>query len=90
METLNEVARATAGQPLGQHLGPCLLVKALFFLALMKPTDPARTDKRLKWHYRRHLLMEVLEQYERTGAVDSARFPTLDGFAAWSDTAGPW
>ncbi|PJN40076.1 hypothetical protein CG747_13400 [Streptomyces sp. CB02959] len=34
------------------------LVKALFFLALMRPTDPARTDKRLKWRYRRHLFQE--------------------------------
>lgn len=87
LEALNEVARATAGQPLSQHLGPYLLVKAVFFLALMKPTDPARTDKRLKWHYRRHLLTEVLEQYERTGAVDPARFPTLDSFAARRDSA---
>ncbi|MGW7579249.1 hypothetical protein ACWGJY_36065, partial [Streptomyces sp. NPDC054765] len=71
-----------------QHLGPYLLVKALFFLALMKPTDPARTDKQLKWRFRRHLLTEVLEQYERTGAVDPARFPTLGGFAARRDTAG--
>ncbi|MFI9046151.1 phosphotransferase [Streptomyces sp. NPDC053427] len=82
LETLNAVARATTGQPISQHLAPFLLVKALFFLALMKPTDPARTDKHLKWHYRRHLFMEVLEQYERTRAVDTARFLTLDDFAA--------
>ncbi|WP_330479632.1 hypothetical protein OG301_38515 [Streptomyces platensis] len=62
--------------------GPYLLVKALFFLALMKPTDPARTDKHLKWQYRRHQFVEVLEQYERTGAVDTACLPTLDAFTA--------
>ncbi|MGW3274060.1 phosphotransferase [Streptomyces kronopolitis] len=79
---LDETARATTGQRLSQHLGSYLLVKALFFLALMKPIDPTRTDKHPKWHYRRHLFTEVLEQYERTGAVDTARFPTLDDFAA--------
>ncbi|MGA5565308.1 phosphotransferase [Streptomyces platensis] len=82
LEAMNETARATTGQPLSQHLAPYLLVKALFFLALMKPTDPARTDKQLKWNYRRHLFLEVLEQYERTGAVDTAHFLTLDDFAA--------
>lgn len=82
LEALSEVAHATTGQALIRHLGPYLLVKALFFLALMKPTDPARTDKRLKWQYRRHQFVEVLEQYERTGAVDTACLPTLDAFAA--------
>ncbi|MEU3989791.1 aminoglycoside phosphotransferase family protein [Streptomyces platensis] len=82
LEALSEVARATTGQALIRHLGPYLLVKALFFLALMKPTDPARTDKHLKWQYRRHQFVEVLEQYERTGAVDTACLPTLDAFTA--------
>ncbi|MEJ8653596.1 phosphotransferase [Streptomyces sp. MS1.AVA.3] len=82
LETLDKVARATTGQSLSQHLGPYLLVKGLFFLALMKPTNPARTDKYLKWQYRRHLVLEGLEQYERTGAVDTAHFLTLDDFAA--------
>ncbi|UQA91457.1 phosphotransferase [Streptomyces halobius] len=88
LEALNQAARATTGQPLSQHLGPYLLVKGLFFLALMKPTDPARTDKHLKWQYRRHLFMEGLEQYERTGAIDPARFPTLDDFAARHSAPG--
>ncbi|MEU9488093.1 hypothetical protein [Streptomyces decoyicus] len=57
-------------------------LKAAPHLALMKPTDPARTDKHLEWHYRRHQFVEVLEQYERTGAVDTACLPTLDAFAA--------
>ncbi|UQA95678.1 hypothetical protein [Streptomyces halobius] len=88
LEALNPAARATTGQPISQHLGPYLLVKGLFFLALMKPTDPARIDKHLKWQYRRHLFMEVLEQYERTGAIDPARFPTLDDFAARHSAPG--
>ncbi|MGW5819040.1 phosphotransferase [Streptomyces noursei] len=88
LKALSEVARATTGQCLSRHLGPYLLVKALFFLALMRPTDPARTDKHLKWHYRRHLLQEVLEQYERTGAVDTARFPTLDDYASRHSAPG--
>ncbi|MGG7568818.1 phosphotransferase [Streptomyces sirii] len=75
LEALNKVARTTIGQCPSQHLAPFLLVKALFCFALMRPIDPARTDKHLKWHYRRHLFMEVLEQYERPGAVDTARFP---------------
>ncbi|MFI1502599.1 phosphotransferase [Streptomyces platensis] len=89
LEALSEVAHATTGQALIRHLGPYLLVKALFFLALMKPTDPARTDKHLKWHYRRHQFMEVLEQYERTGAVDTACLPTLDAFAARHGASHP-
>ena len=79
---------ATTGQPLSQNLGAYLLVKALFFLALMQPTDPSRTDKHLKWQYRRHLFTEGLEQYERTGAVDTALFPTLDDFAARHGAGG--
>lgn len=88
LEALNDVTCATTELPLSQHLGAYLLVKSLFFLALMKPTDPARTDKHLKWHYRRHLFTEVLEQYERTGTVDPARFPTLDDFTTRHDAAG--
>ncbi|WP_432000172.1 phosphotransferase [Streptomyces sioyaensis] len=88
LEALNGVARATAGQPLSQHLAPFLLIKALFFLALMKPTDPARTDKHRKWKHRRHLFQEVLVQYEHTGAVGPARFPTLEDFAARNGAPG--
>ncbi|MGW6952416.1 phosphotransferase [Streptomyces xanthophaeus] len=70
------------GQPVSQNLGAYLLVKALFFLALMRPTDPTRLDKHLKWQYRRHLFTKGLEQYERTGTVDTALFPSLEEFAA--------
>jgi hypothetical protein len=89
---------AAAGLPVSAHLGPYLLVKALFFLALMKPAgarpadarpaDARATGKHLKWHYRRHLFLEGLAQYERTGTIDPARFPTLATFAARHDDAG--
>lgn len=82
LAALDLASRAAVGEPVSPHLGAFLLVKSLFFLALMRPTDPARTDKHQKWQYRRHLFLEGLEQYERTGTVDSARFPTLDDFAA--------
>ncbi|MBB1252551.1 phosphotransferase [Streptomyces sp. OF3] len=82
LAVLDDVARDTAGQTISQHLGAYLLVKALFFLALMRPTDPSRTDKYLKWQYRRHLFTKGLEQYEHTRTVDTALFPRLDQFAA--------
>ncbi|NEC22585.1 phosphotransferase [Streptomyces parvus] len=85
---LDAAARA-AGQPrVSPHQGAFLLVKSLFFLALMRPTDPARGDKHQKWQYRRHLFLKGLDQYERTGNIDTALFPTLDSFASGQDTAG--
>ncbi|MER5501314.1 phosphotransferase [Streptomyces sp. NPDC002561] len=82
LTALNDTGLTTTGQPVSQHLGAYLLVKALFFLALMRPTDPSRTDKHLKWQYRRHLFTKGLEQYEHTGTVDTALFPGLEEFAA--------
>ncbi|MFH8294949.1 phosphotransferase [Streptomyces sp. NPDC018059] len=82
LSVLDEASESVTGQRVSQHLGAYLLVKALFFLALMRPTDPARADKHLKWMYRRDLFAKGLEQYERTGAVDTSLFPTLDDFAA--------
>ncbi|MEJ8632010.1 phosphotransferase [Streptomyces sp. MS2.AVA.5] len=79
---LDDASLDATGQPLSQHLGAYLLVKALFFLALMRPTNPSRTDKHLKWQYRRHLFTKGLEQYERTGTVDTTLFPRLEEFAA--------
>ncbi|MGW7064073.1 phosphotransferase [Streptomyces sp. NPDC054904] len=81
LTVLNEASLNTTGQPVSQNLGAYLLVKALFFLALMRPTDPFRTDKHLKWQYRRHLFTKGLEQYERTRTVDTALFPGLEEFA---------
>ncbi|MEO3978094.1 aminoglycoside phosphotransferase [Streptomyces sp. CAU 1734] len=82
LAAVDDASLSTTGQPVSQHLGAYLLVKTLFFLALMRPTDLSHRDKHLKWQYRRHLLTEGLEQYERTGTVDTALFPTLDDFAA--------
>ncbi|MFF8243751.1 phosphotransferase [Streptomyces griseus] len=87
LTVLDAAAHAT-GQPcVSPHLGAFLLVKSLFFLALMRPTDPARGDKHLKWQYRRHLFLKGIDQYERTGNIDTALFPTLDGFASGPGTA---
>ncbi|MEV0695568.1 phosphotransferase [Streptomyces sp. NPDC050388] len=82
LAVLDDASLNASGQPVSQNLGAYLLVKALFFLALMRPTDPSRTDKHLKWQYRRHLFTKGLEQYERTGTVDTALFPGLEEFAA--------
>ncbi|MEU8949649.1 phosphotransferase [Streptomyces sp. NPDC048489] len=82
LAALDDASLNATGQPVSQNLGAYLLVKALFFLALMRPTDLSRTDKHLKWQYRRHLFTEGLEQYERTGTVDTALFPRLQDFAA--------
>ncbi|MFJ9855294.1 phosphotransferase [Streptomyces sp. NPDC101150] len=82
LAVLDDASLNATGQPVSQNLGAYLLVKALFFLALMRPTDPSRTDKHLKWQYRRHLFTKGLEQYERTGTVDTALFPGLEEFAA--------
>ncbi|MGW7109314.1 phosphotransferase [Streptomyces xanthophaeus] len=82
LAAVDDASLHTTGQPVSQNLGAYLLVKALFFLALMRPTDPTRLDKHLKWQYRRHLVTKGLEQYERTGTVDTALFPSLEEFAA--------
>ncbi|MFD5208624.1 aminoglycoside phosphotransferase family protein [Streptomyces anulatus] len=84
---LDSAARAASRPPVSPHLGAFLLVKSLFFLALMRPTDPARVNKHQKWQYRRHLFLKGIEQYERTGNIDTALFPTLDSFATGQDPA---
>ncbi|MDQ0847489.1 aminoglycoside phosphotransferase family protein [Streptomyces sp. V1I6] len=87
LAALDSAAQAADTEPVSSHLGAFLLVKSLFFLALMRPTDQVRTDKHHKWQYRRHLFLKGLEQYERTGNVDTALFPTLDDFAAGQGAA---
>lgn len=82
LAALDDASLDATGQPVSQNLGAYLLVKALFFLALMRPTDRSRTDKHLKWQYRRHLFTKGLEQYERNRTVDTALFPRLQEFAA--------
>ncbi|MER5302146.1 aminoglycoside phosphotransferase family protein [Streptomyces lasiicapitis] len=88
LDVLDAASQAAGGPPVSPHLGAFLLVKSLFFLALMRPTDPARTDKHQKWQYRRHLFAKGLEQYEHAGTVDTALFPTLDDVAAGQRAAG--
>lgn len=82
VHALDEVSAALVGRRLSEYLGDFLLVKCFFFLALMRPTDPARRDKHIKWLYRRALFTMGLDQYESTGAIDTAAFPTLERFAA--------
>ncbi|MEV7211550.1 phosphotransferase [Kitasatospora cineracea] len=79
---LDETTAALIGQRVSEHLGDFLLVKCFFFLALMRPTDPARHDKRLKWQYRRTLFTTGLDQYESSGTIDTGTFPTLERFTA--------
>ncbi|MDY0816836.1 phosphotransferase, partial [Kitasatospora purpeofusca] len=79
---LDETTASLVGQRLSEHLGDFLLAKCFFFLALMRPTDPARHDKHLKWQYRRALFTMGLDQYESTGTIDTGAFPTLERFAA--------
>ncbi|CAM5699392.1 phosphotransferase [Streptomyces microflavus] len=82
LAALDSAAQAAGADPVSPHLGAFLLVKSLFFLALMRPADPAPVGKRQKWQYRRHLFLKGLGQYERTGSVDTALFPTFDDFTA--------
>lgn len=82
LTVLDDASLSATGQPISQNLGAYLLVKAAFFLALMRPADPARTDKHLKWQYRRHLFTKGLQQYEHTRTVDIALFPSLEEFTA--------
>ncbi len=79
---LDETTASLIGQRVSKHLGDFLLVKCFFFLALMRPTDPTRQDKHLKWQYRRALFTMGLDQYESTGTIDTGVFPALERFAA--------
>lgn len=78
--TLDETTADLIGRPVSEHLGDFLLVKCFFFLALMRPIDPARRDKHTKWQYRRTLFTMGLDQYESSGTIDTDRFPTLAQF----------
>ncbi|OWA23487.1 phosphotransferase [Streptomyces sp. CS057] len=86
--TVLDAAACATGRPrVSPHQGAFLLVKSLFFLALMRPAAPVQADKHQKWQYRRHLFLKGIDQYERTGNIDTTLFPTLDGFASGPDTA---
>ncbi|GIH73093.1 phosphotransferase [Sphaerimonospora thailandensis] len=79
---LDETTASLIGQRVSEHLGDFLLVKCFFFLALMRPTDPARHDKHIKWQYRRALFTMGLDQYESSNTIDTGAFPTLERFTA--------
>ncbi|MGW2255840.1 phosphotransferase [Kitasatospora sp. NPDC001660] len=79
---LDETTASLIGRRVSEHLGDFLLVKCFFFLALMRPTDPARHDKHIKWQYRRALFTIGLDQYESSNTIDTGAFPTLELFAA--------
>jgi hypothetical protein len=77
---LDQASTRLTGHPLSGYLGEFLWVKCFFFLALMRPTDPTRHDKRLKWQYRRSLFEIGLKQYESSEAIHTDKFPTLAAF----------
>ncbi|BAJ26895.1 MULTISPECIES: phosphotransferase [Kitasatospora] len=79
---LDETTVSLIGRRVSEHLGDFLFVKCFFFLALMRPTDPTRHDKHLKWQYRRALFMTGLDQYESSHTIDTGTFPTLERFTA--------
>jgi hypothetical protein len=84
LEALDTAAVAAGAEPLSGFLGEFLLIKCFFFLALMRPADDTRPDKHAKWQYRRALFTTGLEQYESTGTIDTARFPTLAAFTPFA------
>lgn len=53
-----------------------------FFLALMRPADPGRRDKHVKWQYRRALFDIGLEQYESSCSISTEAFPGLAEFTS--------
>lgn len=79
---LDETTASLIGQRVSEHLGDFLLAKCFFFLALMRPTDPTRHDKHIKWQYRRTLFTMGLDQYESSNTIDTGTFPTLERFTA--------
>lgn len=81
LTALDNVSETVVGQALSAYLGEYLLVKCFFFLALMRPSDPARHDKYVKWQYRRALFTIGLDQYESSTSIDTGSFPTFEQFA---------
>lgn len=90
LDYLNELDEASAsllGRPLSVYQGDFLLAKCFFFLALMRPTDPGRRDKYVKWQYRRALFEIGLEQYESSCSINAEAFPGLAEFTSGLDQA---
>jgi hypothetical protein len=81
LAALDDIAAAATGRRLSGFLGEFLLVKCFFFLALMRPTDPTRHDKWIKWQYRRHLFETGLTSYDANRTIDTSAFPTYSDFA---------
>ncbi|MGH3830276.1 MAG: hypothetical protein ACRDRS_07450 [Pseudonocardiaceae bacterium] len=81
LAALDAASSRLTGRPLAGYLGEFLLVKCFFFLAMMRPSDPARRDKYLKWRYRRALFERGLDQYESSGAIHTDTFPTIAEFS---------
>lgn len=79
---LDEASDQILGRPLSTHQGDFLLVKCFFFLALMRPSDPARHDKHVKWQYRRVLFEMGIEQYESSRSIRTETFPALAEFSS--------
>ncbi|MEU6233685.1 phosphotransferase [Kitasatospora sp. NPDC047058] len=79
---LDETTASLTGQRVSEHLGDFLLVKCFFFLARMRPADPTRHDKHIKWQYRRTLFTTGLDQYESAASIDTGAFPTLKRFTS--------
>jgi Phosphotransferase enzyme family len=82
---LDDASTRLLGRSLREYLGDFLFVKCFFFLALMRPTDPNRHDKHLKWQYRRALFEIGLQQYESSCTIRTETFPTLAEFTAGQD-----
>lgn len=78
---LDDVAFSTTGLRPSEFQAEFLLVKCFFFLALMRPTDPTRHDKWIKWQYRRHLFETGLTSYDSNRTIDTSSFPAYDDFA---------
>lgn len=87
LSALDEASTRLLGQALSVYQGDFLLVKCFFFLALMRPTDPGRRDKYVKWQYRRTLFEIGLEQYESSCSINTEAFPSLAEFTRSLDQA---
>ena len=87
LNALDEASAQLLGQALSVYQGDFLLVKCFFFLALMRPADPGRRDKYVKWQYRRALFEIGLEQYESSCSINTEAFPSLAEFTSGLDQA---
>ncbi len=87
LNALDEASAQLLGQTLSVYQGDFLLVKCFFFLALMRPADPGRRDKYVKWQYRRALFEIGIEQYASSCSINTDAFPSLAEFTNGLDQA---